>query len=150
MTWEIWDPFEDMKKMQKEMDKTFRDFFRKPMKLEKKEMIREPLVDVMETKKDVVVKAELPGIDKKDIELNVTENMIGIKAERKTEAKEEIKGFYRHERSYQSFQRAFSLPARVLPNKSKAKMDKGVLMITIPKAKSTKEEKSQFKRIAIK
>lgn len=150
MVWEIWDPFEDMKRMQKQMEQTFRDFYRKPVKSEKSALIREPLADVIETKKDVIAKLELPGIEKKDIELNVTENMLSVKAEKKSEVKEKEKGFFRHERSYQSFQRAFSLPAKVKPGKAVAKLENGILEITIPKKKLAQIKEKKTRRIPIK
>lgn len=150
MAWEIWDPFEDMRKIQKEMERTFRDFYRLPEKSDKKELIREPLADIIERRNDVLAKIELPGVEKKDIELNVTDNMLSVKAEKKHEIKQEKDNFYRHERSYQSFQRAFTLPCKVLPDKAEAKFQDGVLEVVIPKETPKIEEKNKVKKIAIK
>jgi len=151
MTWDIWDPLEDMRKMQKDMEKTFHDFFRKPSRLAKQKLTREPLVDISETKKDVTAKIELPGVDKKDIDLKVTENMLAVKAKKKQETKQEKEGFFRHERSYQSFQRAFSLPTKVKASKAKAEFKDGLLKVTIPKVKpDKKKKKKKAKKVNIK
>ncbi len=150
MSWDIWDPFEDMKNMQKDMEKTFRDFFRKPARLAKQKLAREPLVDISETKKDVTAKIELPGIDKKDIDLNVTENMLAVKAEKKAEKEKKGKSFFRKERSYTCFQRAFSLPAKVKAEQAKADFKDGLLKVTVPKQKPEKKKKKKAKKVIIK
>jgi len=150
MAWDVWDPFEDMKRLNKEMERTFRDFFRKPVRFEKGKLVREPLADVSETKNEVIAKIELPGVEKKDVDLKITKNMLAVKAEKKEEKEEKQKGFYRHERSYQGFQKAFSLPARVIPEKAVAKLDKGVLEVRIPKSKQLKQEKLKVKKIEVK
>lgn len=149
MAWEIWDPFEEMKKMRKEIERTFEDFYKKPVfKAEKKPMMREPLTDIMETDDSVVAKIELPGVDKKDIDLKITDNMLGIKAEKKHEEEVKKKGFFRQERSYIGFQRAFTLPAKVYPDKAKAEFKNGILTVEIPKEKKKLEEK-KVKKIPI-
>ena len=149
MKWDVWDPFEDMKHLQKEMEHTFRDFFKKPVSIGKKELVREPLADITETKNEVIAKIELPGVEKKDINLKITENMLAVKAEKKTEKEEKQKKFYRCERSYQSFQRAFSLPARVNPAKAMSELKNGILKVIIPKAKPAIEKKV-VKKIPVK
>ena len=150
MPWDVWDPFEEMKKFRKEIEKTFEEFYKKPVfKAIKRPLMREPLTDVIETETSVVAKVELPGVDKKDIDLKITENMLGIKAEKKHEAEVKRKGFFRQERSYAGFQRAFTLPAKVIPEKAKAEFKDGVLTITIPKKKK-KLEKKEARKIPIK
>jgi len=150
MVWDIWDPFEEMKKFRKEIEKTFEDFYKKPIyKGEKRPVMREPLADVVETEKEVVAKIELPGVDKKDIDLKITENMLGVKAEKKHEAEVKKKGYFRQERSYTGFQRAFSLPKKVVADKAQAEFKDGVLTVTMPKQKK-EIEKEKVKKIPIK
>jgi len=150
MVWDIWDPFEEMKKFRKEIEKTFEDFYKKPVfKGEKRPVIREPLTDIIQTNNKVIAKVELPGIDKKDIDLKITDNMLGIKAEKKHEEEVKKKGYFRQERSYSGFQRAFTLPARVIPEKAQAEFKNGILTITIPKKKKQIEAK-KVKKIPIK
>lgn len=140
MVWDIWDPYEEARKLRRELEAFFKPGI--------KGLIREPLVDVTETDKEIIVKAELPGVDKKDIDLQVKEDMISIKAEKEKEAELKEKGYYKHERHYAGFARAFSLPARVVPEKTTAKLEKGVLEIRMQKAVPTKKE--AMKKIEIK
>ena len=149
MRWDVWDPFEEMKKLRKEIEKTFEEFYRKPILKVKRALMREPLTDIQETEKEIIARVDLPGIEKKDIDLKITENMLGIKAEKKQEAVEKKKGFFRQERSYAGYQRAFSLPARVIPEKSNAEFKNGVLKITMPKEKKKLKEK-KVKKIPVK
>lgn len=102
-----------------------------------------PSVDVFEDDDNVVVKAELPGVNKDDLDVNVEENTITISGEKKKEEKKEEKDYYRIERSYGSFKRSFSLPAEVESAKAKARFKDGVLEVTIPK--SEKAKKKQIK-----
>ena len=148
MSWDIWDPFQDIKTFHREIDRLFKEIYTKP--IEKKELIRQPLTDITETKENMIVRMEIPGISKKDIELKITDEMITIKAQKKTEAKEEKEGYCRKERSYTSFQRAFRLPKKVKSEKAEAKLEEGILKITIPKAKPELEHDEKVKRVEIK
>ncbi|HDD70762.1 MAG TPA: Hsp20/alpha crystallin family protein [Candidatus Woesearchaeota archaeon] len=133
---ELWDPFEQINKFRKEMEKTFEDFWnRGKAALATKEDFREPAIDIKDKKKEIEVIAELPGVDKKDIKINIEEDRVEISAETKKEKEEKKKGFYRKEISTGKFYRAFSLPAIVDPNKAKAKFTNGVLKLDIPKVK---------------
>lgn len=145
MKWEILDPFENMKRMHKEMDSLFRDFYGKPIHRD----VREPLLDIRETKDEVIADIELPGIEKKDIDLEVKENMLSVRAKKKHETETEKEGFYRCERSYSSFQRAFELPAEIVPEKTDAEFKDGLLNIKMKKAKPEVEE-HKTKKIEIK
>ena len=90
-----------------------------------------------------VVKVDLPGVKKKDVELNITENSIEICAEHKDESEEKKKNFLRKERSEVSYYRTLPLPEKVLANKAKAKLTDGTLNITLPKAKPTPKPKKK-------
>jgi HSP20 family protein len=93
-----------------------------------------------------VVKAELPGMKKEDIDVSLTEDTITISGEKKKEEKIEKKDYYSLERSYGSFKRSFSLPAEVQTEKASAKFKDGVLEIRIPK---TEEAKKKEKKVLI-
>ncbi len=105
-----------------------------------------PSFDIFEEDDDVVVKGELPGIKKEDLDVNLTDDTITISGEKKKEEKTEKKDYYRLERSYGSFSRSFSLPEEVQTDKAKAKFKDGVLEIRVPK---TEESKKKKKKIAI-
>lgn len=107
--------------------------------------IREPLVDIVDRGKEIEVVAELPGVDKKDLDIKVTEDMITLKA--KTETKEEKKkeGYYYRERGYSSFIRSLPLPAEVIPNNTKAGFSNGILTVTLKKKHPEEAETKGFK-----
>ncbi|RQW77057.1 MAG: Hsp20/alpha crystallin family protein [Geobacter sp.] len=105
-----------------------------------------PQVDIYEDRNDVVVKAEIPGIKKEDIEINVKENMITISGEKKGEEKVERKDYYRLERSFGSFSRHLHLPTDIQADKAKATFRDGVLEVRIPKSEAAKQ---QTKKIPI-
>jgi HSP20 family protein len=99
-----------------------------------------PSVDVAETEKEVTVTAELPGLDEKDIEVNLSEGVLTLKGEKKSEKEEKDKTFYRSERSYGMFQRAIPLPAEVLEDKIEAEFAKGVLTVHLPKSPAAQKK----------
>jgi HSP20 family protein len=104
-----------------------------------------PKVDVKEEGGNVVVSAELPGLDQKDIDVTVTSDSVRISGEKKHEEKQEEKGYYRHETSYGSFERIIDLPTEVNEDKAEAEFNKGILTIKLPKS-----EEAQAKRKKIK
>ena len=141
------DPFRDF---QREMNRLFDDFFMDfPLaprwgEGERPSAAFNPLVDVTETDKEVKVSAELPGMDEKDITVEMDDATITVRGEKKHETEDKGKNWYRREQSYGSFHRVIPLPASVQGDKAKAKFKKGVLSITVPK-----QEEEQAKRKAI-
>jgi len=106
-----------------------------------------PAMDLVEKEKGYEITAELPGMEEKDIEIKLSNGNLSIKGE-KSEAKEEReKEYYLSERRFGSFNRLFSLPSGVDPDKIEAKFAKGVLTVTLPKSA---EARKQEKRIGIK
>jgi len=106
-----WDPMRDMVTLREKMNRMFEDAF--TGKGEDKEIAPSswaPAVDIYETENEIVMTAEVPGIDEKDIEIKIEDNTLTLRGERKftTETKEE--NYHRLERSYGSFYRAFTLP----------------------------------------
>lgn len=109
--------------------------------------IMAPAVDVTEDEKAYEVTAELPGMDEKNIEVNVADGSLTIKGEKKEEKEEKKKDYYLHERHFGSFQRSFTLPKGVDSNKIGAAFKKGVLTVTLPK---TAEAQKSQKKIEVK
>jgi len=144
--------FEEMRRLQNELNRSFGDFWESdeyralPDKSGKGQSLtlRSPLTDLEETDKEVIAKFELPGVDKKDIQLNITENKIEVKVEKRKESKEKKKGYYRMERRYSGFYRAIPLPEGVHPEKAKAKYEDGILEVTMPKAETKKISKVEI------
>jgi len=97
-----------------------------------------PTVDISETKDEVIVKAEVPGMTKEDISVFLQDNVLTLRGEKKQEKEEKDKTFHRVERSYGSFVRSFTLPTLVQADKVKAAYKVGVLQITLPKAEEVK------------
>jgi len=97
-----------------------------------------PAVDVLETEHDVVLKADLPGLEMKDIALSIENGTLTMKGERTFNNEEKGKGFHRLERSYGSFVRYFSLPETIDAEKVQAEYTHGVLTVTLPKKELAK------------
>jgi HSP20 family protein len=97
-----------------------------------------PALDVSETKDSVMVKAEVPGMDPKDIALSLQDQVLTLKGEKKQEKEEKDEHYYRAERSYGAFARAIRLPAPVDASKVTATFKHGLLTVTLPKAPAAK------------
>lgn len=97
-----------------------------------------PAVDILETDNELVLKADIPGLDQKDIDIRIENGTLSIKGERKFEKEEKNKGFHRMERSYGSFVRYFTLPETVDTEHVKADYANGVLTLTLPKKEIAK------------
>jgi HSP20 family protein len=144
-----YDPFEEMRRFQREMNKLFDSFWRSefpkrlPSPSKGLSLLREPLADLKETDKELIASIEIPGVDKKDIQLTLTENNLEVKVEKKTEAKIEKKGYIRAERSYRGFYKSIALPVKVIPEKSKATYKNGILEVVMPKAEKKKQKKAK-------
>ena len=98
----------------------------------------------MESDDEIVLKAELPGIELKDVEVLIKDNILTLRGERKFEKEEKKENYHRIERSYGAFQRSFTLPATVEQDKVKAKMKDGILEVRLPKAKEAKSKKIEI------
>lgn len=134
----IWRPLHELKK---EMDRIFQEFFgRSYFPAERFEIEWAPAVDVSETEDAIIVKADLPGVKPEDIEINIVDNVLTIRGEKKREAEEKKENFYRVERFYGSFMRAIQLPTEVEVDKVKAQYKDGVLKITLPKKPEEKKK----------
>lgn len=110
--------------------------------LPKGEKAWSPAVDIYEDEKEIVIKADLPEVEEKDIDVRVDDGQMTIKAERKFENEEKKENYHRVERRYGSFLRSFALPETVDAEKIGAKYDKGVLKVTLPKTAKPKNART--------
>jgi HSP20 family protein len=146
MTLVKFNPASELSNIEKRMRKFFEDF-ETPFDLTFNSNVFTPRVDVTEDKDNLYVHAEIPGVDKKDVKVNVVGDILTISGEKKTEQRDEKKNYYRIERNFGSFSRSFTLPAEIVVDKITAEYKDGVLNITLPK---TEEAKVVEKQIEIK
>ena len=106
-----------------------------------------PRINVAENDKALLVTAELPGLDEKDIEVSLESGTLTIKGEKKEEREEKGKNYFRSERTFGSFQRSIALPCEVAEDKIEAQYKKGVLNLTLPKMQ---EAAAKERKIAVK
>ncbi len=148
-----WRPFLDLTRWEREMDRMMEDFFGRRartwwperwFRIDERE-IGMPPVDVFEEKDDIVVKAELPGMTKEDIEVSLTDHTLTIKGEKKKEEEVKEENYYRSERSYGSFVRTLELPTEVYADKVKATFKNGVLEVRVPKTEEAKTKEIKVK-----
>jgi HSP20 family protein len=141
-----WRPFREVSRLRREMDRLWDDYFGPGRRgLQPMEVEFAPAVDVKETADQVVVKAEVPGIDAKDINISVTGDVLTIKGEKKSEREEKEENYHVVERSYGSFARSITLPGAVDLDNIEAKYDKGVLTVTCPKKEEVKPKAIEIK-----
>jgi HSP20 family protein len=134
-----YDPFRELRSLQDEMTRLFTGVM--PTSFNREEMTHgawAPSVDIYEDKDNFVVKAELPGMKKEDIDVSLHDGSLSISGERKSEEKVEDGEVYRSERYFGRFQRTVALPATVDAGKIKAQYQDGVLTVTLPKAEEAK------------
>ncbi len=143
------DTWDDFRRFEEMMNRMFEDFWGRPARRllpsgEKGEIVpaeyRQPFIDVMETDKEVIATAEMPGLEKSDIKINLTEDKLEISAETKHEEKKEEKGYVYRERRSGSYYRAISLPSPVNPDESKASYKNGILEIKMTKTEIKKKK----------
>ncbi|MDT8394923.1 MAG: Hsp20/alpha crystallin family protein [bacterium] len=131
-----WGPFFGLRGLQDEMNRLFTDFFGETS--EKGMAAVTPALDLVETRDAIQVRVELPGVRKEEVEISLKDDVLIIKGEKKEEKEEKTENRYYMERSYGSFARAVTLPARVKEDKIKASYKDGVLTIDLPKAEEAK------------
>ena len=135
-----WDPFRDLITIQDRMNKLFEQTLARTRGDD--EVVApsawSPSVDIYETAEAIVLTAELPGLKREDIEIQLRDSTLTLKGERKFEREVKDENYLRIERSYGAFQRAFSLPTVVQQDKIKAVFRDGVLEVTMPKAEEAK------------
>ena len=131
--------------LQSDINRLF-DAFMTPFEKTEMKCTVSPKLDIAELKDKFEIKAELPGIDEKDINLSVEDGVLVISGEKKAETEEKDKGYYLKECSYGTFSRSVRLPDNIADDKISAQFKKGVLVIDMPK---TREIQSKARKIAI-
>jgi HSP20 family protein len=132
-----WEPYRGVTTLQDQINRLFNDVFER--KGEDSSLSAwAPAVDIYETEHELVVKADLPDVEAKDLDIRVENNILTIRGERKFEKKVNEDSYLRVERSYGSFARSFSLANTVNPEAIKADYQNGVLTVTIPKREEAK------------
>lgn len=130
-----WDPFAFLEEMREDLERRLGNVWpaqRPPLQGPFGAMPWAPRTDVFEKEGNLVVKAELPGLNKEDIQVNVEDGDLIIKGERKTESETKEDSYYRMERSYGSFYRRLPLPAATAPDSVKAEYKDGILEVKVP------------------
>jgi len=107
-----------------------------------------PTMDVAETDKEIEITAELPGLEEKDVQINVADNVLTVRGEKKAEKEQKDKNYRLVERSYGSFERSLTLPEGVNTDAIKATIDKGVLKVVVPKPAPAQSKKIEVKSAA--
>jgi HSP20 family protein len=140
-----WKPFGELSPFRKEMDRLWNRFLGETPFARTFNEMWSPSVDISETKDDFVVKAELPGLEAKDVNVSISGDVLTIKGEKKSEEEEKDEHYHRVERYSGSFQRVFQLPSGVKADKVEANFDKGVLKVILPKVEEAKKKQIEVK-----
>ncbi len=134
-----WEPFRDLLATQREFDRLFREAFTPGFgEGEISTRTWAPPVDIFENENNIVLKAEVPGVDPKDVEVRVEDNTLYLKGERRFEKETKEDNYHRIERTYGSFARSFSLPNSIDAEKVAAEYKDGLLTLTLPKREEAK------------
>jgi HSP20 family protein len=136
-------PMRDMFSFRHQMNHLFNDVFR-PVVRDDEELSmwnKYPTVDIYDNDENIIVTAELPGIDKKDIVIDVKDGVLTLRGERSSDNEIKEEKYYRRERTFGKFERNFRLPADVDPQKINANYKDGILKIDIPKPEEKKPKK---------
>ena len=139
-----WNPFNDVSLLQNQMNRLFENALQGWPAESNGTSSWVPPVDIYETENDLVVTTDLPGIDPKRIDMQVENNILTIRGERRLEQKLEKENFHRVERTYGAFARSFTLSTAVDPEKIRANYKDGVLSISLPKAEHARPKRIQI------
>jgi len=138
-----WKPFRDF-------DQFFEDWEEPERFLSAVPNVRTPKIDIYEEGKNIIAEAELPGLDPKDIKLEVEDNLLKIEGKSEKKKEEKKKGYYRKEISESYYKRVVPLPVEVKGEKAEAEYKDGLLRVVIPKIEPKKEEKKKGIKIKVR
>ena len=138
-----WDPFRDASVLQDRINRIFSESFGQTRDLDDEMSLCswKPAVDIYESENGIVLKAELPGITKKDISVEIKDNVLTLKGERHADPQIREEKYYRRERCFGTFQRSFTLQERIQPDLIKASFKEGVLTVEIPRPEEEKPKR---------
>jgi HSP20 family protein len=140
-----YNPWQELNALQRQLDRFFEDT-RVPSALFNQDVVRVPAAELAETDTAINLKIELPGIDAKDLDVQVTHNSVSISGERKSETRTEEKGVTKSEFYYGKFHRVIPLPTEVDNTKVAAEYKDGILHLTLPK---TEKEKHKVVKVSL-
>jgi HSP20 family protein len=133
-----WDPFREIASFRDQINRLFEDSFARGRSADSDLTVWAPAVDIYETENELVLKADLPDINEKDLDIRVENNMLTLRGERKFEKTTSEDNYLRVERSYGTFSRSFSLPNTVNAESIQADYRNGVLTVRMPKREESK------------
>jgi len=140
-----YDPFRDLRNLQDEVNRLFSSSFTRSFGDEGfARGAWAPSVDIYENKDQIVLEAELPGMNREDFELTIENNVLTLRGERRFEKKEESDNYHRVERSYGGFSRSFTLPQTVSAENATAEYKNGVLRVTLAKREEVKARRIEI------
>ncbi len=139
-----WEPFREMMALEERLNRLFQQGIG-PVRDQESLQAWAPPVDIYETEKEIVLKADLPDVKAEDVDIRLENNVLTLRGERRFEKDVKEENYYRVERQYGSFSRTFSLPGTVDADKIDARYENGVLHVTLPK-----REEARPKQIRIK
>ncbi len=135
-----WNPMNEMFSFRRPLSRVFDDFFLPRTTTEDGSLTWgwNPVVDIYDNEDNIVIKAELPGVSKKDIEIDIKDRVLTLKGERSADNEVKEDNYYRRESTYGRFERSFTLPVNVDPDRIKADYHDGVLKIEVTKPEDQK------------
>ena len=142
-----WDPFHELESVHARLNRVFSDFSPQRVDYEDAALFTDwaPAVDIEETEKEYLYKADLPEMKKEDVKVAMDDGILTMEGERKQETDEKGKKFHRVERSYGKFVRRFALPTEIDAGSANAEFKDGVLTVRVPKAAVTKPKTIEVK-----
>jgi HSP20 family protein len=141
-----WGPLREMMTLRQAMDRLFEDSFVRPVGLSSVSAA-DVAIDLKETDTDVVIKAELPGVEPDEVDVSIMEGVLVIKGEHKEEKEEKEASYYSRELRYGSFSRSINLPAAINAEKAEAVFENGILTLTLPKTEEAKPRQIKVKTV---
>lgn len=136
-----WSPFRNVSTLHDEIDRLFEDAVFAP----REKVAAMPTVNIREKNGAFLLEADLPGLKEEDLEVEIGNDFITLRGERKSEEEIKEKNYYRQESSYGSFSRTIALPNEIKPEKASAEMKNGILTLTLPKAETPKTKTIKLK-----
>jgi HSP20 family protein len=138
-----WEPMRELTGLQSDVNRLFNSFFEASDGGARRWT---PAVDVIETDRHLMLKADLPGLSEEDVQIEVADNVLTISGERKNETEERKEGYYRLERAFGSFSRSLTLPEGIDADNIEATFDSGVLDVKVPKPEEVKPRRVSIGR----
>src|SRR6476469_4687371 len=139
-----WDPSREIDSLQQEMNRLFGTYFDSPRGGGSARRQWIPAMDLVETKDEYVLRADLPGVSESDVNVELEQNVLTVSGARQTEQEEKSEGYYRVERATGSFSRSLTLPEGVAADRIQASFDRGVLEVRVGKPEQRKPQKVQI------